>query len=98
MYLVVNMLLARNDKAGGHRPPRQRKPRNYAHVIERTRMSCLDGTRVRLLNSYAAFDGYSSFAYQSRRPCGVRSRKFQIGVSSSMPRSLISLASHGWPL
>src|SRR5438094_195481 len=29
------MLLARKYKAGGHRPPLQRKPRNYVHVIER---------------------------------------------------------------
>ena len=56
-------------------------------------LSCLVASQI----VYAAwtFVPYARLAYQLPRPCGVRSMKFQIGVSKSMPRSLISGDIHG---
>src|SRR5205823_11037254 len=63
------MLLARNYKAGGHRPPLQRKPRNYVHVIERhytPRLAARGRSRK---------DGFPTVGAVCDRPHFVNSRK-----------------------
>src|SRR5205823_11016371 len=63
------MLLARNYKAGGHRPPLQRKPRNYVHVIER------HYTRDLAARGRSRKDGFPTVGAVCDRPHFVNSRK-----------------------